>query len=484
MLLAVVGRQPCQSVRRVPEIMEKQQRRRLSSPVEVAYKKLISDGEIQHDERQLKLAQELGKLQSSLDARHRTSRFVGPVLGGMLSSAFRARGGYGMYIYGSVGVGKSLLMDLFFQTLQTSRKRRVHFHSFMLEMHRKAHLLRSNGNFLRETPRLIGELLATEADVICFDEFQVTDVADAMILRVVFETLFKKNVFLIATSNRPPDDLYSHGINRDLFLPFIELIKKKCLVFDLSAGNNSTDYRLLHPSSFHKQIWFCSQDPSAHEKLARKFRDLAGKTLHETEGVQLRLVLGSELRVVHAHNGVAIIDFKDVCARALGSSDYLALAENFHTIMIKDIPTLSLENHDQTRRFIMLIDELYEHRCRLIVSTLMALNPVELFAQLRHSTTQKEQEAADLERQRKAREEVHHEDEEGTTEKLGFTIKKGHHMTAGLGDIIEVDELSALRDLIFAFSRCESRLCEMQTLPYQQVAVTHPKVEQASYVSL
>uniref|UniRef100_A0A7S0E9I4 AAA+ ATPase domain-containing protein n=1 Tax=Hanusia phi TaxID=3032 RepID=A0A7S0E9I4_9CRYP len=456
----------------------------MSSPVEEAYQRLINSGEIKHDEGQLKLAHELGKLQSSLHTRHRTSKFVGHTLGKLLSSAMRMGGGYGIYIYGSVGVGKSLLMDLFFQTLQTERKRRVHFHSFMLEMHRKAHLLRQSGNYLRETPRLIGELLARETDVICFDEFQVTDVADAMILRIVFETLFRKNVFLIATSNRPPDDLYSHGINRDLFLPFIELVKKQCLVVDLSSGVNSIDYRLLHPSSFREQIWFCSRDVSAHDKLARVFQHLAGKALEDAGCVQLRLVMGRELTVAHAHRGVAIIDFNDVCARALGSADYLAIAENFHTIIIKDVPTLSLENHDQTRRFIMLIDELYEHRCRLIVSTLMAFNPIELFAQLRHATTQKEQEAADLERLRKAKEEAHHEDEEGMTEKLGFTIKKGHHMTAGLGDIIEVDELSALRDLIFAFSRCESRLCEMQTLPYQQVAHTHPKFEQDSYVSL
>lgn len=284
----------------------------------------------------------------------------------------------GLYIYGDVGRGKSMLMDLFFETAPVERRRRVHFHAFMLEVHSRLHALRSGGGSARHADELLPDLarqIAEEAWLLCFDEFHVTDVADAMILGRLFTALFDLGVVVVATSNWGPDDLYKDGLQRDRFLPFIALLKDRLDVLHL-AGR--TDYRLSR--MLGAKVFHYPPGPAAAAALSRAFDDLAEG---ETPRACHLLVQGRRVEVPKEANGVAWFHFDALCRQPLGAGDYLAIATHFHTVIVEGIPRLPAEQRNEAKRFMTLVDALYEHKVKLIASSEVA--PERIYADGAHA---------------------------------------------------------------------------------------------------
>lgn len=284
----------------------------------------------------------------------------------------------GLYLVGNVGTGKSMLMDLFFATAPVEKKRRVHFHAFMLEVHERLHRWRhteakSAANADPIPP--LADRIASEAWLLCFDEFQVTNIADAVILGRLFSALFDRGVVLVATSNTPPDDLYKGGLQRELFLPAIEILKRRMDVLQIDGG---TDYRL---GKAGVPVYHTPLSAAASAALKDAFRHFADEG--ETPGPAELHILGRTLHVSCAAGRVAMMSFAELCEQPLGPADYVALASHFHTLIVDGIPKLHPEQRDVTRRFVTLIDELYEHRVNLICAA--AAPPDELCTQGDHA---------------------------------------------------------------------------------------------------
>jgi len=271
---------------------------------------------------------------------------------------FKSKPPRGLYIWGDVGRGKSMLMDLFFEKAPAAKKRRVHFNAFMVETHARIHELRRNGG--GEEIASVARMVANDATLLCFDEFQVTDVADAMILGRLFQQLFDLGVVIVATSNTAPKHLYEGGINRQLFLPFIALIGEKLAIVEV---NGPQDYRMQRMAGL--DIYITPLGPEADAKMDAAWRRLADCERGQPAALE---VLGRKLHVPQAANGVARFSFADLCARALAAADYLAVARAFHTLLIDDIPVLSPARRDEARRFIVLIDTLYDCGTKLVCS--------------------------------------------------------------------------------------------------------------------
>jgi cell division protein ZapE len=267
----------------------------------------------------------------------------------------------GLYICGPVGTGKSMLMDLFFAAVTLERKRRVHFHAFMQEVHGRLFAWRqaSKGEKADPLPE-IAEEIAGEAWLLCFDEFHVVNIADAMILQRLFEALFAAGTVVVATSNWPPDRLYEGGLQRERFLPFIALVKEKLDVLQLDGGRDWRRQRLKTLPVYHAPL-----GPNAERALDEGFAALtAGATAQPTS----LTVQGRNLACSAAARGVARFTFDELCARPLGAADYLAIAAAFHTVVLSDVPVLGEQNRNEARRFITLIDALYEAKTKLILS--------------------------------------------------------------------------------------------------------------------
>lgn len=270
----------------------------------------------------------------------------------------------GLYIWGSVGRGKTLLMDLFFEALSIKRKRRVHFHAFMADVHERIHLWRESlkaGQVKGDDPiKPIAEALAEEAQVLCFDEFTVTDIADAMILGRLFTALYGFDVVVVATSNVEPDRLYEGGLNRTLFMPFIALLKERMAVVRLDAR---TDFRLEKLAG--RPVFYTPADNRSQDALDRAFHRLTG---HRKGSPVVLNVKGHSVDVPQAIGGVARFDFKDLCSKPLGAADYLTVAAHFHTVFLENIPRMTFERRNEAKRFIILIDALYDAHVKVLAS--------------------------------------------------------------------------------------------------------------------
>ncbi|MBR0680512.1 cell division protein ZapE [Roseomonas eburnea] len=291
-----------------------------------------------------------------------------PETGGFLGRFFRRKpvdeapngAPLGLYLVGEVGRGKSMLMDLFFASADVSRKRRLHFHQFMQQAHRRIHEWKKQHGDTADPIPPLADSIVSEAALLCFDEFQVHDIADAMILGRLFEALFARGVVIVATSNTAPDDLFRGKPGRDAFLPFIQLIKKRIEVLVLESAR---DYRRERIRGL--PTWHVPPDGRAERALDAAFAELTGDTPAAPTKLTL---LGRAMEVPQAARGVARFGFDEICGRPLGPADYLAVATHFHTIVLDGIPRLGPENFDKARRFITLVDALYEHRCKLVAS--------------------------------------------------------------------------------------------------------------------
>lgn len=324
---------------------------------------LTASGELKADAAQLGVAAHLDRILSDLKLRKPAKKKS--ALGWMFARKAAASPSVkGLYVHGSVGRGKTMLMDMFFQMAPVEKKRRCHFHEFMADVHNRVHAHRQklkNGETKQADPipPVAAQLLA-EAELLCFDEFTVTDIADAMILARLFTELFANGCTLVTTSNVVPDNLYKDGLNRGLFLPFIDLLKQNVEVVSLDSP---IDYRMEKVKSL--PVYVTPLDGAADQAMDMAWHHLtAGQVVAPVE-IEMK---GRSVLVPRAAGRVARFTFRDLCEKPLGASDFLAIADRFDTVFIDHIPLLSADRRNETKRFIILIDALYDHTVRLFAS--------------------------------------------------------------------------------------------------------------------
>jgi len=328
--------------------------------VRIAYRRLVEDGRLQPEPAQEAAVAALARLEANLNAAGEPS---------FLPFLKRPKAARGVYLWGPVGRGKSMVMDLFFEAAPAARKRRAHFHAFMAEVHGLIAAWRKGdpearrqrfGQHKGDDPIApVAEMIASQARLLCFDELQVVDIADAMILGRLFEALFAHGVTLVATSNRPPDDLYKDGINRELFTPFIAMLRER---MDVVQIGGPVDFRLDRLRG--AQVYFTPLNGEAEAGFdALWLRLLDGA--EEREAVLE--VQGRKLRLPRAAGGLLRTAFSSLCGQALGAQDYLAIAGYFHTVFLEAVPRLTTDRRNEARRFVTLIDALYEAGTKLVV---------------------------------------------------------------------------------------------------------------------
>ena len=334
------------------------------------YQWLVASGAIEPDAAQAQAAEAFAALEQRL-ANYRPARRQG-----LLGRLFTDKNGApprGLYVHGEVGRGKTMLMDLFFEQSQVEHKRRAHFHEFMAEVHERIYGFRqqiargelADGNVIALTATAIFD----QAWLLCFDEFHVTDIADAMILGRLFAKLFELGTVVVATSNVAPDELYKGGLNRALFLPFIAEISDHMDVLRLDAR---TDFRLEKLAGV--KMWLVPADRAATAALDRAWAKMTGNAPGKPRDIPIK---GRILQVPCSANGVARFSFADICEKPLGASDYLRLAHDYHTIMIDRIPVMDHAQRNAAKRFIALIDTLYDNAVKLMASA--EADPVSLY---------------------------------------------------------------------------------------------------------
>ncbi|GGE52125.1 cell division protein ZapE [Actibacterium pelagium] len=318
------------------------------------YNQRIAAGEIHEDQAQIAV---LGLFENLREALQDAPQEAGGFSLFRRKKAAPAPALKGLYVWGGVGRGKSMIMDLFYDHVDISGKRRVHFHAFMQEVHASLHKMRqSKGD---DPLKQVAEEMTRDLRLLCFDEMQITDITDAMLVGRLFDLLFESGVTIVTTSNRVPDDLYKDGLQRERFVPFIDTIKERLTVFELVSD---TDYRQNRLTG--EKVYFTPAGAEARKSIDAIWDDLAAST-HD------KLVLtvkGRAVELPNYHNGMARASFWDLCGKMLGPGDYLAIAEAVRLLVLEDIPQLGRTNFNEAKRFVTLIDALYEAKVRLIAS--------------------------------------------------------------------------------------------------------------------
>ena len=459
--------------------------------VSAAYEVKVDEGEVRRDDAQVALAAKLDALHESIvslppvplltdEPTESNRKSSSPMLlARSMASAqsfFRKKlhlWSFGppprsIYIHGPVGVGKSFLMDLFYASVNVpddSRcnndshkqakitKRRVHFHEFMLDVHHRIFV------YKKKHPRgdaipIIAQQLAQEAQLLCFDEFQVTDVADAMILKRLFLLLLDWNVVVVATSNRSPDDLYKGGINRSLFLPFIDMLKH---TFDIISMEGSTkDYRLETRADGQSYFW-SNKDLHAYNNsnnnMQAQLEEIFGGTASRTEAEVIQVRFGRTVQVTRLNDRCAWFDFSELCYQPLGAADYLSLCDRFPVLIVDSVPQLDANHLNEARRFVTLIDACYESRTRLVLAAQVPLDKLFVDFEAQVESTDGD-------------EELFVSEKGGNSSSFATTMirtKKGEHFEWSATGLIGVSlaQLSSANDLAFSFRRAASRLVEM-----------------------
>ena len=339
-------------------------------------KSLTQAGTLQVDAEQMKVAAKLDHILSELKARRPAAKTsaLGWLFGRRSKDTAPLKG---LYVYGSVGRGKTMLMDMFFEMAPSSKKRRAHFHEFMADVHNRIHAhrqkLKSGETKQADPVPPVAAALMAEADLLCFDEFTVTDIADAMILSRLFTELFARGCVLVATSNVEPDNLYREGLNRALFVPFIDMLKANV---DVVTLDSPTDYRMEKLDSL--PVYVTPLDAAADMAMDEAWKHAVAGRQEQPAEIALK---GRAVAVPRSAGRAARFSFADLCQKPLGARDFLAIANTFDTIFIDHIPMLDADRRNETKRFIILVDTLYDHAVRLVASA--AAMPEELLTHKR-----------------------------------------------------------------------------------------------------
>lgn len=326
----------------------------MTGPVRAAYDQLIAAHELKPDYAQARAVIALDRLAAGIDNGGFISRLLGK----------HGDAPAGVYLWGGVGRGKSMLMDLAFAAMPIQPKRRVHFHEFMLETHARLKRIRQR----READPIepVAEEIAVRTKLLCFDEMQVTNPADAMILSRLFGKLLAEGVKVVTTSNRPPRDLYKDGLNRELFIPFIELIETRMIVTEV---NGPTDYRLDRLEGV--EVWHVPNGPKSTAELSHAFFQLTDYPVEDRAKVPAEDIHVAGARTLHVPKslkGVAVFSFKKLLGQPRGAADYLAIARRYHTVILVGIPVMGREMRNEAARFVTFIDALYEHKVKLLAA--------------------------------------------------------------------------------------------------------------------
>jgi cell division protein ZapE len=332
-----------------------------SSPL-ARYEQALAQGEFKPDDVQRAAITRLDALQQGLVARQQHSPTPAPGLFGRLSKLIGKEKSAsvapvrGLYMWGGVGRGKTWVMDLFFQSIPGDRKLRLHFHRFMLRVHQELTQLQGQSDPLL----IIADRFKAECDILCFDEFFVSDITDAMLLGTLMEALFQRGIALVATSNIPPDDLYRNGLQRARFLPAIEQIKQHCDVMNVDAG---IDYRLRTLTSAH--LWKFPLNAETHADMERMFQALSG---NKRDAAPVLEINHRQMATLGVSEGVLAIDFKTLCGEGRSQHDYIELSRRFHSVLLYEVPVMIYKTEDKARRFLALVDEFYERHVKLVVA--------------------------------------------------------------------------------------------------------------------
>ncbi|KAL1946471.1 hypothetical protein VTO73DRAFT_14575 [Trametes versicolor] len=421
---------------------------RPNSPLEQYYK-LVESGTLRGDDHQERIIGKLQRLHDDLLHYEPHNIAHTPASNSLISRLFTRQLGAapvtaptnapkGLYLYGDVGTGKTMLMDLFYHTLppHIKRKRRVHFHAFMIDVHKRVHAMKAKLGARGGDPiEPVARDLAQEAYVLCFDEFQVTDIADAMILRQLFEKLMNFGVVSVITSNRHPDELYKNGIQRQSFVPCIEILKERFEVTDLDSG---TDYRRIPRTLSH--VYYDPLTPENQAEFDKLFKAFAS---HDNEPITRNRKLhvwGREVAVPHSTRTVAKFGFLDLCGKPMSAADYIEITKTFGTIFVTDVPKMGLSQKDMARRFITFIDACYENKTKLFISS-----EVPIFQIFSNDPNAKGEDISDHMR--------------SVMDDLGLS-----------SDIIGASSMFTGDEELFAFARCCSRLVQMGSKEWAETA--------------